>query len=115
MLYFDNHPHYHYGTIRQQFWSALHFPFHLAIVGVVEGSQQIALARYVFKSTAKLMGDIELYCTRQQLEGNDPPSRVLRSATNREIPQALTSSTPSTKASTTSSWTRKLNPSSNGT
>ncbi|KAJ9666764.1 hypothetical protein H2201_003168 [Coniosporium apollinis] len=71
MLYFDNHPHYHYGTIRQQFWSALHFPFHLAIVGVVEGSQQIALAHYVFKSTAKLMKDIEIHCTIQQLEGVD--------------------------------------------
>ena len=69
MLYFDNHPHGHYGTIRQQLWSALHFPFHLAVVGVVEGSQQIALARYVFKSMAKFMKEIEIHCTIQQLDG----------------------------------------------
>jgi hypothetical protein len=53
-LYFDNFPHGHYGTIRQQVWSVLHFPFQLAIVGVVEGSQQVALARYVIKNCTAL-------------------------------------------------------------
>jgi hypothetical protein len=69
MLYFDNHPHGHYGTIRQQVWSLLHFPLQLAIVGVVEGSQQITLARYVIKSWLKLADDVGYYCGRLGYEG----------------------------------------------
>jgi len=52
MLYFDNHPTGHYGTIRQQIWAVLHFPLHLSIVGVVEGAQQLAAARYVIRGKA---------------------------------------------------------------
>ena len=69
MLYFDNHPHGHYGTIRQQIWSILHFPLQLAIVGVVEGSQQIVLARYVIKSWLKLAKDVGYYCGALGYEG----------------------------------------------
>jgi hypothetical protein len=48
-LYFDNLPHHRFGTIKQQFWMALHFPLHLAVLGVVEGSQHMALARYLYR------------------------------------------------------------------
>lgn len=42
MLYFDYNPrNVHYGTIRQQIWTLLHFPFHLAIVLTVEGLRQL--------------------------------------------------------------------------
>lgn len=42
MFYFDYTPRgVHYGTIRQQFWAVLHFPFHLAIVLSVEGLRQL--------------------------------------------------------------------------
>ncbi|KAF1977924.1 hypothetical protein BU23DRAFT_499937 [Bimuria novae-zelandiae CBS 107.79] len=68
-LYFDNFPHGHYGRIRQQVWSVLHFPFQLAIVGVVEGSQQVALARYVIKNWAKIDTSIDEYCLQQNLDG----------------------------------------------
>ncbi|KAI4657729.1 uncharacterized protein J4E78_006117 [Alternaria triticimaculans] len=68
-LYFDNFPHGHYGTIRQQIWSLLHFPFQLAIVGVVEGSQQVALARYVAKNTRKVTTSILQYCQTDHLDG----------------------------------------------
>jgi hypothetical protein len=68
-LYFDNFPHGHYGTIRQQIWSLLHFPFQLAIVGVVEGSQQVALARYVLKNYVKIDKSIVDYCVKQNLDG----------------------------------------------
>jgi hypothetical protein len=66
-LYFDNFPHGHYGTIRQQIWSLLHFPFQLAIVGVVEGSQQVAMARYVLKNVAKGTKQLQDIC----LTGSD--------------------------------------------
>lgn len=68
-LYFDNFPHGHYGTIRQQLWSLLHFPFQLAIVGVVEGSQQVALARYVLKNYAYIEDSIVKYCYKENLDG----------------------------------------------
>jgi hypothetical protein len=47
----------------------LHFPFQLAIVGVVEGSQQVALARYVAKSTRKVSTSILQYCQTDHLDG----------------------------------------------
>lgn len=71
MIYFDNHPHGHFGTIRQQIWSALHFPIHLAIVGLVEGAQQIALARYVTNGIVKLEKILMQACFKNHLEGED--------------------------------------------
>jgi hypothetical protein len=47
--YFDNHPHGHYGTIRQQWWALLHFFLHLGYVGVVEGSNQMATFYYALR------------------------------------------------------------------
>jgi len=42
MFYFDYTPqHVHYGSIRQQIWTCLHFPFHLAVVLSVEGLRQL--------------------------------------------------------------------------
>ncbi|KAF2453418.1 hypothetical protein BDY21DRAFT_374763 [Lineolata rhizophorae] len=70
-LYFDNHPHGHYGTIRQQFWAVLHFPFHLAIVGVVEGCQQVAAAWYLGKAAEKINKELVDICLTQQLDGTD--------------------------------------------
>lgn len=69
MFYFDNHPHHHYGTIRQQFWAGLHFPLHLGIVGVVEGSQQIALSRQIFKMFNKVEEMIHEVCVDENLDG----------------------------------------------
>jgi len=69
MLYFDNQPHRHFGTIRQQLWSALHFPIHLAIVGLVEGAQQVALARYVAGGIGSLEASLVRSCLRERLDG----------------------------------------------
>lgn len=76
-LYFDNFPHGHYGTIRQQIWSILHFPFQLAIVGVVEGSQQVALARYVIKNWNKIDSSIDKYCLEENLDGTKLRDKLL--------------------------------------
>lgn len=43
--YFDNHPHGGYGTIKQQWWAGAHFCLHLGYVGVVEGSNQLAICK----------------------------------------------------------------------
>jgi hypothetical protein len=43
MFYFDYTPrNVHYGTIRQQLWAVMHFPFHLAMVLSVEGLRQLS-------------------------------------------------------------------------
>jgi len=76
-LYFDNFPHGHYGTIRQQFWSLLHFPYHLAIVGVVEGSQQLALARYVQRNSLRVRQHIDQLCKVEHLDGKALSSSLL--------------------------------------
>lgn len=77
-LYFDHFPHGHYGTIRQQIWSLLHFPFQLAIVGVVEGSQQLALARYVLKNYNKIDASILKYCVDENLGGEKLRDSLLK-------------------------------------
>ncbi|KAF8543675.1 bacterial low temperature requirement A protein-domain-containing protein [Trichophaea hybrida] len=42
MFYFDYTPkNVHYGSIRQQIWAVMHFPFHLALVLAVEGLRQV--------------------------------------------------------------------------
>jgi len=71
MIYFDNHPHGHYGTIRQQFWSTLHFPLHLSIVGVVEGAQQLALARYMLYTLRKYGAKMVEICVDEELDAQD--------------------------------------------
>ena len=76
MVYFDNHPHGHFGTIKQQIWSALHFPIHLAIVGLAEGAQQVALARYVSIGILKLEKGFVQACFKQHLDGADLTSEL---------------------------------------
>lgn len=69
MLYFDNQPKTRYGTIRQQIWSVLHFPFHLAIVGAVEGAQQMVLARYTLQNAYKFATKCADYCVDKGYDG----------------------------------------------
>jgi hypothetical protein len=69
MFYFDNQPKQHYGTIRQQLWSVLHFPLHIAIVLVVEGSQQIVQAHHVLKTWTKFIEKVVIACDIDGLEG----------------------------------------------
>jgi hypothetical protein len=68
-LYFDKVPRYRFGAVKQQVWMALHLPFHLAILGVVEGSVQLAQARYIYYNT-EIMGRQASYdCVTQHLDG----------------------------------------------
>lgn len=69
MLYFDKVPQYRFGVVKQQLWMALHLPFHLAILGVVEGSQQLAQARYIYYTTRLLIDNAYYACVGQHLDG----------------------------------------------
>ncbi|KAI9719594.1 MAG: hypothetical protein M1812_003365 [Candelaria pacifica] len=41
ILYFDQVESHRYGTIRQQFWALSHFPFHIALVLLMEGTSRL--------------------------------------------------------------------------
>jgi hypothetical protein len=41
MLYFDQMSHDRFGTVRQQIWSLLHYPLHMAILLCVEGNTSL--------------------------------------------------------------------------
>ena len=43
MLYFDQEETNHVGTIRQQFWTLLHFPFHICVLLTVEGLNRFSV------------------------------------------------------------------------
>ncbi|CRK12442.1 hypothetical protein BN1708_010484 [Verticillium longisporum] len=69
MLYFDNPPECNFGSIRQQVWAVLHFPFHLGMIGIVEGSQQIILAWHVLRRFISFRKDVRVACIEQHLDG----------------------------------------------
>jgi hypothetical protein len=43
MLYFDTLNRHHFGSFRQQLWSFLHFPFHVALVLCLSGMAQFVI------------------------------------------------------------------------
>lgn len=43
MLYFDTLNRHHFGSFRQQLWSFLHFPFHVALVLSLSGMAQFII------------------------------------------------------------------------
>jgi hypothetical protein len=91
MIYFDNHPHGHFGTIRQQIWSVLHFPIHLAIVGLVEGAQQVALARYVSRGIYKFEKSLVQYCFKDHLDGADLVDKLVTAVDYFQLDKKLNS------------------------
>ncbi|KAK5655535.1 hypothetical protein OQA88_5466 [Cercophora sp. LCS_1] len=91
MIYFDNHPHGHFGTIKQQIWSVLHFPIHLAIVGLVEGAQQIALARYLIRGIRDLEQSLVQYCFKDHLDGEYLADKLSESINYLELDKKLES------------------------
>lgn len=61
--YYDNHPHgTDYGTIKQQWWSLSHFLLHLGYVGIVEGSNRMAVFYYSATTVFKISDTIDKLC-----------------------------------------------------
>ncbi|KAL2071971.1 hypothetical protein VTL71DRAFT_11314 [Oculimacula yallundae] len=69
-MYFDNHPHGHYGTIKQQWWALSHFSLHLGIVGVVEGSNRMAIIYNATTVWASASDKISTLCSTSSVVGN---------------------------------------------
>jgi hypothetical protein len=67
MVYLDNLPHYHFGAVKQQFWMIIHLPLHLS--ALVEGSQHITLACYIYYSAEKVSSFVYDGYVRSHLDG----------------------------------------------
>ncbi|KAL0939792.1 uncharacterized protein CTRU02_206402 [Colletotrichum truncatum] len=89
MLYFDNPPECKFGTVRQQIWAVLHFPFHLGMIGVVEGSQQIALAWQVMSQFGSFFSDIRKACVSRNEDGLALTNSTITSFQSLQMPNSL--------------------------
>lgn len=58
-LYFDNVQLEHFGIIRQQIWTFLHFPFHMALVLLMEGTNQFVSWRHVIEYTNNILAPLD--------------------------------------------------------
>jgi hypothetical protein len=54
MLYFDRMQEEHFGSIRQQAWSFLHFPLHTVLVLVLQGISLLVIWRQAVESLSAL-------------------------------------------------------------
>ncbi|KAF2761448.1 hypothetical protein EJ05DRAFT_498000 [Pseudovirgaria hyperparasitica] len=81
MIYFDNTPHGHFGTIRQQIWAFLHFPLHLSILGIVEGAQQLVRGRYWIHEVIDIATMVHEYCL-SGLDGTELSNALASSITS---------------------------------
>ncbi|KAF1991551.1 hypothetical protein K402DRAFT_459537 [Aulographum hederae CBS 113979] len=70
-MYFDHHPTGHYGCVRQQLWAVMHLPLNLAIIGVVEGAQQVALVHYMSTNWFYYVDAIQHMCGELHLDGDN--------------------------------------------
>ena len=57
MLYFDRIQEEHFGTIKQQIWSFLHFPLHIVLVLVLQGVSLLIIWRQAVESLNALEAD----------------------------------------------------------
>ncbi|KAF5522203.1 hypothetical protein CGCA056_v006230 [Colletotrichum aenigma] len=89
MLYFDNPPECKFGTVRQQIWAVLHFPFHLGMIGVVEGSQQIALAWQVLSQFGNFFNDLRKHCVNLNEDGVALTNATITSFQSLTMPNSL--------------------------
>lgn len=57
-LYFDNVQMEKFGSVRQQIWAFLHFPFHIALVLVMEGVNQFVIWRHIIEALNRIFNPI---------------------------------------------------------
>lgn len=57
MLYFDRMQEEHFGSIKQQIWSFLHFPLHVTLVLVLQGVSLLIIWRQAVESLDAMMAD----------------------------------------------------------
>ena len=70
MLYFDQIETNRVGTLRQQLWIMTHFPFHVAILLVVEGVSQLCVWRKLIDVVNALMGSLDALDNKDNVDAS---------------------------------------------
>lgn len=60
ILYFDQVDHKRFGTIRQQFWALCHFPFHVSLVLLMEGTSRFVTWRNALEVVKTITAEYEI-------------------------------------------------------
>jgi hypothetical protein len=82
ILYFDNLPSHEHSSTWQQGWAILHLPLHLSFVGILEGSRQVAMMRFISQALHGFVAKADKYCLRQHLDGKVLGEKLLRLVDN---------------------------------
>jgi hypothetical protein len=69
VIYFDNLPETHHGSSWQQTWAILHLPLHLSFVGILEGSRQVAMMRFISQAISGFVLRANKNCLQRHLDG----------------------------------------------
>lgn len=59
-MYFDQVDHKRFGTIRQQFWALCHFPFHVSLVLLMEGTSRFVTWRNALEVVKTITAEYEI-------------------------------------------------------
>jgi|TARA_R110002003_G_scaffold214_31_gene16282 hypothetical protein len=73
MLYFDRLQEDHFGSIKQQIWSFLHFPLHVVLVLVLQGISLLIIWRQAVEALNALYTSWEPALTWLEFGGNVDP------------------------------------------
>ena len=85
MLYFDQVETERVGTLRQQIWTMVHFPFHVCVILVVEGQTQLSTWRKVLDLSGPYY--TELFTANTTLQVNETFNALYESFYESEIPK----------------------------
>ncbi|KAK9427674.1 bacterial low temperature requirement A protein-domain-containing protein [Lipomyces doorenjongii] len=81
MLYFDTLNRHDFGSIRQQLWSFLHFPFHIALVLCLSGMAQFVIWQKIMEGfvsfSSQLLQVVKFYTSQTQPDDTTAEQYVL--------------------------------------
>lgn len=77
-VYFDNLPTKPHSSTWQQIWACLHLPLHLSFVGILEGSRQVAMMRYISQALRSFASSANKQCIKKHLDGEELSHNLLR-------------------------------------
>ncbi|KAJ5085507.1 hypothetical protein N7532_010278 [Penicillium argentinense] len=85
-VYFDVSPRRHLGKVSQQLWCQLHFPFHVALILLLEGSQILALTLDVTLKLRYLAETFSFVCEEPRPSAERAVGLIRSTIADMEIP-----------------------------
>lgn len=85
-VYFDMTPRHRLGKLAQQIWAQLHFPFHVALILLLEGSQILALSLDVTLKLRYLKQTLSFICEDPVPTHSRGVALIRSTITDMEIP-----------------------------